>query len=100
LAAGGTRRFRGRAALGHVDGLASPVRAVLAQGLARLGRRLARLDSEVESLLQAARSKRDGRVELVACGRRAAATFALDRSAAVLPWRRRALRDDLLETVQ
>jgi len=60
----------------------------------------ARLDSEVESLLQAARSGRDGRVELVACGRRAAATFALDRSAAVLPWRRRALRDDLLETVQ
>jgi hypothetical protein len=56
------------------------------------------LEATVESLLQSVRSGPDRRVELLACGRGAVASFMLDRSlATVLPWRRRALRDCLLE---
>jgi hypothetical protein len=57
----------------------------------------ARLDALVEALLQDARSRRRGGVELVACGRQAAASFALDRGAGMLSWRRRPLRQCLLE---
>jgi hypothetical protein len=56
-----------------------------------------RLDAQVDSMLQSARVERDGRVELVACGRRMAATFAFDRAAGLLPWQRRDLRECLLE---
>jgi hypothetical protein len=56
-----------------------------------------RLDEQVDSMLQSARSERDGRVELVACGRRVAATFSFDRAAGLLPWQRRGLRECLLE---
>jgi hypothetical protein len=60
----------------------------------------AQLDAAVESLLQAVGSGGNGPLELVACGRRAAASFILDRSSAWLPWRRRALRDCLLEATR
>ena len=57
----------------------------------------ARLEAAVESLLQSVRASQDRRVELVACGHRATATFMLDGSAGLLAWRRRALRECLLE---
>ena len=58
----------------------------------------AQLDLEIDSLLglSAARPRRS--LELVACGRQGAATFALSRRAGLLPWRRRALRESLLES--
>jgi len=57
----------------------------------------ARLDSNVEALLQSAGARSDGRIELVACGRRSAVTFVLDRTPSRLPWRRHALTECLLE---
>ncbi len=55
------------------------------------------LDATVEALLRAARSAVDGRVALVACGRRSAVSFMLSGSAGLLGWRRRALQECLLE---
>jgi len=53
------------------------------------------LDEEIESWLQADGARRDGELQLVACGRRGAATFTFGRQ--LLPWRRRALRECFLE---
>jgi hypothetical protein len=55
------------------------------------------LDALVELALRQARSAPDPRVELVACGRRAAVSLVLGEAAGLLPWRRRPLRDCLLE---
>jgi hypothetical protein len=57
----------------------------------------AQLDLQIESLLNSSGPQRG--LELVVCGRRGAASFTLGRSAAVLPWRRRTLRECLLEPV-
>ena len=54
------------------------------------------LDSQVESLLRPAGPGASRELELVACGRRGAATFTLGRRE-LLPWRRRTLRECLLE---
>jgi hypothetical protein len=57
----------------------------------------ARLDEQIDALLNVKGANR--RLELVACGRQGAATFAFGRGAAVLlPWRRRALRECVLES--
>jgi hypothetical protein len=55
------------------------------------------LDATLEALLRAARSGSDGRVALVACGRRSAVSFMLSSGAGLLEWRRRALNECLLE---
>jgi hypothetical protein len=55
------------------------------------------LDARLDALLRAARAGPDSRVELVACGRRAAATFVLDTGWTWRPWRRANLRECLLE---
>jgi hypothetical protein len=56
------------------------------------------LGPKVESLLQSVRTSRDRRLELVACGHRTAARFMLDGGAGLLAWRRRSLRECLLES--
>jgi hypothetical protein len=56
-----------------------------------------RLDSQVEALLRPGGPNASRQLELVACGRRGAVTFMLGRRAGLLPWRRRTLRDCLLE---
>lgn len=55
----------------------------------------ARLESRLDSLQPPGAS---GRVELVACGRHTATTFALDAGWSWRPWRRGSVRDGLLET--
>lgn len=55
------------------------------------------LDERVESLLRPGASAGGRELELVACGRRGAATFTLGRRAGLLPWRHRTLRECLLE---
>ena len=56
----------------------------------------AQLDLEIDSLLRTPAAGPRRSLELVACGRQGAATFTLGRS--LLPWRRRALRECLLES--
>jgi len=57
-----------------------------------------RLDLEIDALFSTSASGPMRSLELVACGRQGAATFTLSRGASLLPWRRRALRDCLLES--
>ena len=54
------------------------------------------LDSTVETLLEH-RPDAGRPLELVICGRRGAARFVIDRGTSLLPWRRRSLRECLLE---
>jgi hypothetical protein len=55
------------------------------------------LDSLIESLVASGGTGPSRELELVACGRRGVATFTFSRRAGLLPWRRRALRECLLE---
>jgi hypothetical protein len=61
------------------------------------GARWAQLDLEIDALTRARAPAR--RFELVACGRQGAATFTLEGGAVLLPWRRRTLRQCLLESI-
>jgi hypothetical protein len=55
------------------------------------------LEGTLESLLDKPGSGRARPLELVACGRRTAVTFMLNRGGSLLPWRRSALRECLTE---
>ena len=55
------------------------------------------LDLEIDSMLRASGAGPRRRLELVACGRQAAASFTLGAGMGLLPWRRRAPRECLLE---
>jgi hypothetical protein len=57
------------------------------------------LDLEIDSMLSASATGARRCIELVACGRQAAASFMLRAGMGLLPWRRRALRECLIESM-